>query len=161
MGEKDRLSAKEMGQRSRPLFPNGPSQKTQKGEHSMTGQAEENLLQIFSRGLRDILGPAVKQCTELQEIRLRSGRPLLVRAGGREYAVGEGGELLPAVSEAGPESGGTGRALMVSQREIEETLECAARYSLYAFEDELRQGFLTVADTGSGWREELSPTAAG
>ena len=111
----------------------------------MTGQAEENLLQIFSRGLRDILGPAVKQCTELQEIRLRSGRPLLVRAGGREYAVGEGGELLSAVSETGPERGGTGRALVVSQREIEETLECAARYSLYAFEDELRQGFLTVA----------------
>lgn len=127
------------------LFPNGPSQKSQKGEHSMTGQAEENLLQIFSRGLRDILGPAVKQCTELQEIRLRSGRPLLVRAGGREYAVGEGGELLSAVSETGPERGGTGRALVVSQREIEETLECAARYSLYAFEDELRQGFLTVA----------------
>ena len=64
---------------------------------------------------------------DLQEIRLRTGQPLRVRCAGRE-------SVLPAERQCH----------IVTKEELRETMEYISRYSLYAFENELRQGFLTV-----------------
>lgn len=106
-----------------------------------TGQAE--LLQIFPPQLREILSKAVSDWEEVQELRLRSGKPLFITVKGQEYAVGEGGNL--SVSSDAERTKRDGQACIVSQREIEQTVECAVRHSLYAFEEQIRQGFLTVA----------------
>lgn len=106
----------------------------------MESQAEKQagLLQIFSKQIRRVLEPAVSRWGAVQEIRLRSGRPLFLTVDNREYGIGENGSLIPV-------SGAPSGLFCISQKELEETVECAASYSLYAFEDEVRQGFMTVA----------------
>ena len=95
-------------------------------------KAEESFLHIFSVGLRPILERLDLQ--NLQEIRLRAGLPLLVKHGGREYFVSENGELTATMQNV----------RSVTKRELQETMEYMANRSMYAFEDEIRQGFLTL-----------------
>lgn len=95
-------------------------------------KAEESFLHIFSVGLRPILEKLDLQ--NLQEIRLRTQQPLLVTQGGREYFVGENGKLTSSIQNV----------RRVTKQELQETLEYMASHSLYAFEDEIRQGFLTL-----------------
>lgn len=106
-----------------------------------TGQAE--LLQIFPPQLREILSKAVSDWEEVQELRLRSEKPLFITVKGQEYAVGKDGNLSASSDAERTKRGG--KTCIVSQREIEQTVECAVRHSLYAFEEQIRQGFLTVA----------------
>ena len=89
--------------------------------------------------LKQIFGRAVPDKGKLQEIRLRAGKPVLVFLDGREYLVGRE-ELLEAEG-AVPEAMSPVLADPVLIREI---LGIFSRHSLYAFEDEIRQGFLTI-----------------
>ena len=90
--------------------------------------------------LKQIFGRAVPDKGKLQEIRLRAGKPVLVFLDGREYLVGRE-ELLEAEG-AVPEAMSPVLADPVLIREI---LGIFSRHSLYAFEEQIRQGFLTVA----------------
>ena len=85
--------------------------------------------------LKQIFGRAVPDKGKLQEIRLRAGKPVLVFLDGREYLVGRE-ELLEAEG-AVPEAMSPVLADPVLIREI---LGIFSRHSLYAFEDEIRQG---------------------
>lgn len=105
-------------------------------------EGRDRLIQIFSKNIREILGRAKADVTCFQEIRMRAGAPLFVIDHNREYAVGASGALLSLREER---TGAPEGAYRVTASDVEETLECAARYSLYAFEEELRQGFITVA----------------
>ena len=106
------------------------------------GQAE--LLQIFPFHVREILMKTADDWEEVQELRLRSQKPLFITVKGQEYAVGKEGGLL-SVSSADRLKENRSAVCMISQKDIEQTVECAARHSLYAFEEQIRQGFLTVA----------------
>lgn len=102
-------------------------------------KGKDEFIKIFSINIRNILQ---KVCTDLegvQEIRLRVGQPLLMVLNGKEYFVTESGRLTEE----------SGRGWKISKREIAETMEYIANYSMYAYEDELRQGFLTI---GGGHR---------
>lgn len=94
----------------------------------------KELLPVFSVGLRKVLGRLNVDFERLQEIRLRAGGPLLITWDGKEYFVRPTGEIT-MVQEEG---------LVVEKRELIETMEYMAGFSLYAFEDEMRQGFLTI-----------------
>ncbi|MCC8067197.1 MAG: stage III sporulation protein AA [Clostridiales bacterium] len=72
---------------------------------------------------------------ELQEIRLRTGRPVMVQYQGREYVLCSSGRLSEHAVEG----------YNIAEDEIKETLEYISGYSLYAFDEEIRQGFLTVS----------------
>lgn len=64
----------------------------------------------------------------LYEIRLRAGRPLfLTYDGGESFLKTRGQEPY-----------------LVTREDLKETLEYASGYSLYAFEDEIRQGYMSV-----------------
>ena len=71
----------------------------------------------------------------LQEIRLRAGKPLLLSYQGQEFALNCDGMLSNCVEDD---------TCIVTGEEIAETLEYISGYSLYAFSEELKQGFLTV-----------------
>lgn len=71
----------------------------------------------------------------LQEIRLRAGRPVILHSGGREHFLTAQGEPTGSLSQA----------YCAAERELEEILEHICHYSPYAFEEELRRGFVTVA----------------
>ena len=68
-----------------------------------------------------------------EEIRLRYSRPLVICWAGGESYLGEEGPV------AGP-----GEAYLLSGEDLRQTIELISSYSLYAFEDEIRQGYLTI-----------------
>lgn len=71
----------------------------------------------------------------IQEIRLRAGRPVVIYRDGAERFLTEHGELTDSCSNA----------YCATERELGEMLEHICHYSPYAFEEELRRGFVTVA----------------
>ena len=95
---------------------------------------QEDFFNIFSVNLRAVLKKLNVDLEELQEIRMRVDCPLIVMWAGAEYFVQPTGEVTRECS----------RGYVVSRRDLLETVEYIADYSLYAFEDEIRHGFLTI-----------------
>jgi stage III sporulation protein AA len=99
----------------------------------------DELLYIFPGKIRRLLLQAGRELEErkldVQEIRLRAGRPLLIRAGSREFGFGADERLTEEME----------KGYLVSAEEVAETVEYLVRYSMYAYQEELRQGFLTIA----------------
>jgi len=71
---------------------------------------------------------------EVQEIRMRVHAPLLIIHNNHEFYITPEGKL----------SRNSGEACQVSKKDLKETLEYMSDYSLYAFEEELKQGFITI-----------------
>ncbi len=71
---------------------------------------------------------------KLFELRIRADKPLYANIAGRFSPLGESG-VAPSCKTA----------LIPTANEVEETLYAACGYSLYAVENQLRQGFLTTA----------------
>ena len=95
---------------------------------------KEEFTCMFAKKIRGILERGAVDLSLLEEIRLRAGQPLCVcQDGVRRYLKPDGGM-----------SGRWQEAYQVTGEAIRETLEYVSRYSLYAFEEELRQGFITV-----------------
>lgn len=98
-------------------------------------EEKDRKILIFSKNIRKILEKAGEKLNEMQEIRMRAGAPLFAIYKNKEYAVTSSGQL-----EQNAEHG-----YVVTAEDVRETLNCAAQHSLYAFEEEVRQGFLTVS----------------
>lgn len=77
------------------------------------------------------------------EIRLRCGRPLMIGKGTEDFYLFADGRLQKT-----PEG-----ALTVSAETIERVFAAACQYSVYAYEEEMRQGFITLK---GGYRLGLS-----
>jgi len=96
---------------------------------------KDDLLKIFSVKLRTLLSKTVLDFDRLQEIRLRVDSPLLVRYNNKEYVIDNNARLTKSMEDA----------FMITKAEVKETMEYISNYSLYAFEEELKQGFITIA----------------
>lgn len=97
-------------------------------------ERKDELIRIFSKSIREILNRVTVSFDEVQEIRLRISAPLLMVYGNDEYYVSPGGILTKERKET----------YVVTKNDLKETLEYMSSYSLYAFEEELKQGFLTI-----------------
>ena len=86
------------------------------------------ILQVLARTVRKILEEEKMDFTYLQEIRLRIGQPLRVIYDNEE-------KTLPIREK---------QKYIVTKEVIRETMEYISHYSLYAYEHELKQGFLTI-----------------
>lgn len=95
---------------------------------------EEEILRLFPEGLRGLWETAAMQYEKLQEIRLRVNQPVCILLAGRECYVDGKGKVTDRLLEA----------RKVTQKELDETLNHICHYSLYAFSEELKQGFITV-----------------
>lgn len=62
-------------------------------------------------------------------------QPLLLKRENRLFSLGKEGVFLPAADEKG---------MRISMADLRETVSLLSGYSLYAFEEELRQGYLTI-----------------
>ena len=100
----------------------------------MEKSRENEILKILSVALRRIFSSEIYDYNKLQEIRLRMNEPLIVIYDNREYFVTEKGKRTTECK----------KAYMVAPADIRETLEYISNYSLYAYEDEIRQGFITI-----------------
>lgn len=94
----------------------------------------EEVLNLFPDGIRDRWRQVAKQAEGLQEIRLRAGMPVSVWIESREHFVDARGQIVDR-----PE-----KAARTTPGELEDMLKHLCSYSIYAFTDEIRQGFLTV-----------------
>ncbi len=83
---------------------------------------EAQLTKILGRSIHRALKEQKIPFENLQEIRLRIGKPIVVRQKNQEIIIEK----------------------RVAKEEFIETLEYVSNYSLYAFENELKQGFITV-----------------
>ncbi len=94
----------------------------------------EEILKIFSINLRKVIAELIINFELLQEIRLRVNGPLMLIYNNKEYFVSTDRKVTTEKKNA----------YIVSQNEVRETMEYISNYSLYAFEDEIRQGFITI-----------------
>lgn len=99
-----------------------------------TERREEEFYKILAVSVRQHLMKCHLDFSKLQEIRMRVGCPFLILYDNREYLLDIRGGLTRE----------KGHGLMVGQRELRETMEYVSHYSMYAFEEELRQGYITI-----------------
>jgi stage III sporulation protein AA len=95
---------------------------------------KDELLKVLSLKLRTIMGKLTLDYDKLQEIRLRMNAPLLIIYANQESFITEDAKI----------SDNPRKAIIITKNEIKETMEYISNYSLYAFEDEIRQGFITI-----------------
>lgn len=101
----------------------------------MGGKMENSILQLFPMNRRPFWERTAACQRELREIRLRVNRPITVYRGTGESFLDHRGRFTEEIAEAETVTGA----------ELGELLEHICHYSIYAFEEELRQGFLTVS----------------
>ena len=89
---------------------------------------EDRVLNILPREVRLLLRREALNLDCLQEIRLRSEMPLLLIYRGEELFIGKT----------------RGKPYIVTKDDLREMLDYISNYSLYAYEQEMRQGFITV-----------------
>lgn len=77
---------------------------------------------------------SLKEIADIEEIRLRGDKPLMICKGGKDYFVGFHGGLSERCSNV----------VVVTKADLEKTLQLMCDYSIYAIEEELKQGFLTL-----------------
>lgn len=95
----------------------------------------EAIWQALPGKIKEILGTTQRlEALEVQEIRLRCQRPLQVKCAGKVLFLRKDGILTREMGEG----------VLITKGDMQETLSLLSAYSLYAFEEELRQGFLTI-----------------
>lgn len=99
------------------------------------GPLNQDLLQLFPMAQRDFWKRTAAAQEQIQEIRMRKGKPVIVLWKGQEWFLDSEGNFTDK-----PDC-----AHCVEEKEMEALLNHICHYSPYAFGDEIRQGFVTVA----------------
>ncbi|MGN1170587.1 MAG: stage III sporulation protein AA [Lachnospiraceae bacterium] len=95
---------------------------------------KQEILGMFPESMWERWRETAENAIGLQEIRLRSGRPVFLVKDRKEYCINTKGEIIEEPSGA----------WILHSEELERILKHICHYSLYAYEEELRRGFLTV-----------------
>ena len=89
---------------------------------------KERVLRVLPGRIRVMLEKEQLEYRYLQEVRLRIGKPLLCICDGKERMIGN--------QRDGP--------YIVTKEDVKEMLQYVSNYSLYAYEQEMKQGFITI-----------------
>lgn len=89
---------------------------------------KKQIIRVLSESVQKIIEQERMDFSELQEIRLRIGQPVTVLYQDEEL-------ILPTMYSEKKRLG---------KQEMKETIEHISNYSLYAYEHELKQGFITI-----------------
>lgn len=103
------------------------------------------ITRLFPLRLRQILEGLSLDLDQLEEVRLRCGQPVLLRVNGREMGISGNSQLMELELAGQLQKQQIWKKLeIISEKELKDTLEIMGGFSLYAAEEELRQGFFTV-----------------
>lgn len=94
----------------------------------------EKILSLLTGEVRRIFEKTALDESGLQEIRLRAGQPLAAICMGREFFLDQAGRAWSMADQG----------YRVSKEEVTKALERLSSYSMYAYEEDVRRGFLTV-----------------
>ena len=95
---------------------------------------DEQIISIFPKQIKAALRKAAIDQKQLEEIRVRVNQPLIFMDGEREYYIDADGRLSFELNSA----------IRVTKKEIDEMLSLLCQYSVYAYEDQLRMGYITL-----------------
>lgn len=118
----------------------GDSTGHNRAKNNGEGQAP---LTVTSLSWFQVLAPSIQQLvvdglqpylSEIEEIRLRIKRPLLFRLGDLELTVSKDRKITRWLEEG----------QLVSREDLDQTLQILSQHSLYAWEDEFKNGYLTI-----------------
>lgn len=97
-------------------------------------EREKSILQLFPDAYRELFREVILQTENLNEIRLRAEKPVIIILKNGEYFLTGSGAFTKREEIA----------KRIGQKDLETILNHICNYSIYAYEDEIRQGFLTV-----------------
>ncbi|MEA4816467.1 MAG: stage III sporulation protein AA [Lachnospiraceae bacterium] len=104
----------------------------------------EALLMNFPANIRKLFsGINENDFKDITEIRLRTGKPLLIIYRGEEVYINKNGDL--SISGKG--------SYITEQEDVENTVVLISNYSPYAFDEDIKRGFITIS---GGHRAGLS-----
>ncbi|MGQ9823414.1 MAG: stage III sporulation protein AA [Desulfotomaculales bacterium] len=107
-------------------------------ENGLPGQSRaswQEILPYLPPALKEIVcGLPAEVLNQLEEIRLRQNKPLIVGLPGEDRLVGKNGMLVSNWSQA----------YLVTEDDIQRVIQLVSGCSLYAFEEELKNGFITL-----------------
>lgn len=92
---------------------------------------KKSVTDCFGLNIRKLL--KVEDWEGINEIRVRTDKPLILKRGTTEYFIDKNGRKT-----------NINNAFIVSKTDIEQTLNMLSDYSLYAFKEQLKYGFVTV-----------------
>lgn len=95
----------------------------------------EEIINVFPSLLRPLCRAGFQKGIEAEEIRLRIGRPVMLLARSEEYFWNQKDNILQKNREQG---------YVWKETDMKETLSRMSQYSMYALEEELRNGFFTI-----------------
>lgn len=96
---------------------------------------ENQILSMFPGRIRESFYLLSKKADELQEIRFITGQPVRVICNNREFFMTKRGDILPIIGNS---------SWYISVGEMEQILDHICNYSRYAYEEDIKQGFITV-----------------
>lgn len=94
----------------------------------------EPILQILPGCIKDAFARGNISVEAFEEIRIRTDRPVSLRKGADLFYLNRDGSLTSSVSQA----------IILSREEMEQILLNASRFSVYAAEEQISQGYLTL-----------------
>ncbi len=92
------------------------------------------ICELFPGQLQKMLSVLEGRLNEIQEIRLRVGRPLIILIRGKEHFISMNGQVINKPQEG----------MLISKEDMEVVIMHICRTSVYAYEEEIRKGFITV-----------------
>lgn len=95
---------------------------------------KEEILHMFPSSFRPLFLKTAYEAKELQEIRLRANKPVIIIKKQQEFFLTGEGQFT---KEAG-------RVRRMDAQELEQVIQHICKYSVYAYTDEIRQGYLTL-----------------
>lgn len=95
---------------------------------------QQNLLE-WLRKMNKPIAMAVATREDLEEIRIRARQPVRVCAGGQEWLVAKNGTLVKEE---------TAQVLTLQEQEVNSLFSSMNENSVYAYQEEIKQGYLTV-----------------
>lgn len=107
---------------------------TAEKENSLN-RLKRDILPVLSQEIADVLCRVdIGRLEQLEEIRLRADKPLMLQNYRNEWFVMADGSLGTT----------SGKAVIVTQKGISRTLELMSENSIYAFQEEIKNGYLTI-----------------
>lgn len=95
----------------------------------------QSILRLFPKEKRQFFEWVNQRRGQVNEIRLRVGKPILVMEGKKEWFLDKNGKYTELLKEA----------VCLEREVLDNIVQHVCHYSLYAYEDELRQGYVTVS----------------
>ncbi len=94
----------------------------------------QEFINIFPDKMKEFWTPISKEADYIEEVRIRVNNPISVSIQGQEYFLMPNGHTTKNIKEA----------RLITTTEIDSILNHICKCSVYAFEDELKEGYITV-----------------